>query len=83
MLHDHEMEKQERCDPVRGAQIDRGALLQILPLHKVKKLIKSENSVKAVSGEASFAIARATVNQLLHSSLQCQQDSVSPHKHTN
>ncbi len=36
--------------------------LQILPMHKVKRLIKSESSVKAVSGEASFAIARATVS---------------------
>ena len=36
--------------------------MQILPMHKVKRLIKSENSVKAVSGEASFAIAKATVS---------------------
>lgn len=44
----------------RSSKKDESAFGLILPLHKVKKLIKSENSVKAVSGEASFAIARAT-----------------------
>ena len=37
----------------------------MLPLHKVKRLIKSENTVKAVSGEAGYGIARATVHHLL------------------
>lgn len=44
----------------KAGKKEESAFGLILPLHKVKKLIKSENSVKAVSGEASFAIARAT-----------------------
>ena len=35
--------------------------LQVLPLAKVKRLIKQSSNVKAISGEGSFAIARATV----------------------
>ena len=35
--------------------------LQVLPLMRVKKLMKEEADVKAVAGDASYAAARATV----------------------
>ena len=35
--------------------------LQILPLNRIKRLMKEETDVKAVSAEASYAAARATV----------------------
>ncbi len=35
--------------------------MQILPIGRVKRIIKMESDVKAVSAEASYAVARATV----------------------
>ena len=51
---------------------------QVLPLNRIKRLMKEEADVKAVSAEASYAAARATVStlQLLemsHSMLACMQ----------
>lgn len=37
-------------------------LFQVLPLARIKRIIKSEGDVKAVSSEASFAVARAAVS---------------------
>ena len=34
----------------------------MLPLARIKRIIKSEGDVKAVSSEASFAVARAAVS---------------------
>ena len=39
---------------------------QVLPLMRVKKLMKEEADVKAVAGDASYAAARATVSVHLH-----------------
>ena len=39
--------------------------LQILPIGRVKRIIKMESDVKAVSAEASYAVARATVSHYL------------------
>ena len=36
--------------------------MQVLPLARIKRIIKSEGDVKAVSSEASFAVARAAVS---------------------
>ena len=36
--------------------------IQVLPLARIKRIIKSEGDVKAVSSEASFAVARAAVS---------------------
>ena len=38
---------------------------QVLPLARIKRIIKSEGDVKAVSSEASFAVARAAVSSAL------------------
>ena len=43
---------------------------QVLPLARIKRIIKSEGDVKAVSSEASFAVARAAVSPA-QSSLLC------------
>ena len=40
--------------------------LQVLPLMRVKKLMKEEADVKAVAGDASYAAARATVSLAQH-----------------
>ena len=37
------------------------AWCQVLPLNRIKRLMKEEADVKAVSAEASYAAARATV----------------------
>ncbi len=37
--------------------------IQVLPLARIKRIIKSEGDVKAVSSEASFAVARAAVSR--------------------
>ena len=39
---------------------------QVLPLMRVKKLMKEEADVKAVAGDASYAAARATVSVHSH-----------------
>ena len=39
--------------------------MQVLPLARIKRIIKSEGDVKAVSSEASFAVARAAVSPSL------------------
>ena len=39
---------------------------QVLPLMRVKKLMKEEADVKAVAGDASYAAARATVSINTH-----------------
>ena len=39
---------------------------QVLPLMRVKKLMKEEADVKAVAGDASYAAARATVGLSQH-----------------
>ena len=44
---------------------------QVLPLARIKRIIKSEGDVKAVSSEASFAVARAAVGTADSESLQC------------
>ena len=44
-----------------AAQIEGELCAQVLPVSRVKRLIKQQGTVKAVSAEASFAIARATV----------------------
>ena len=51
------MNKHERSEWILNALCPA----QVFPLHKVKKLIKAEGDVKAISGEGSFAIARVTV----------------------
>ena len=54
----------------RNAFAARGAesvsAQQVLPLMRVKKLMKEEADVKAVAGDASYAAARATVSVHLH-----------------
>lgn len=35
--------------------------LQVLPLNRIKRLMKEEADVKAVAADASYAAARATV----------------------
>ena len=40
---------------------------QVLPLARIKRIIKSEGAVKAVSSEASFAVARAAVSSVVSS----------------
>ena len=42
-------------------EADSSMRTQVLPLARVKRIIKSEGDVKAVSSEASFAVARAAV----------------------
>lgn len=44
------------------AILDTLKLFQVLPLARIKRIIKSEGDVKAVSSEASFAVARAAVS---------------------
>ena len=46
-----------------GPQHTSAAVLacQVLPLNRIKRLMKEETDVKAVSAEASYAAARATV----------------------
>ena len=56
------------CDTVWTAcrlilcNVDGIFVLQVLPLARIKRIIKSEGDVKAVSSEASFAVARAAVS---------------------
>ena len=42
--------------------VDGIFVIQVLPLARIKRIIKSEGDVKAVSSEASFAVARAAVS---------------------
>lgn len=43
--------------------------LQVLPLNRIKRLMKEEADVKAVAADASYAAARATVCSPLHKDL--------------
>ena len=38
--------------------------LQVLPLNRIKRLMKEEADVKAVAADASYAAARATVRTI-------------------
>ncbi|KAK9787375.1 hypothetical protein WJX73_008666 [Symbiochloris irregularis] len=46
--------------PATSGQRERDNFGLVLPLSRIKKLIKQEGSVKAISAEAAFAVARAT-----------------------
>lgn len=59
--------------PSQQVPADRQMLpdLQILPIGRVKRIIKMESDVKAVSAEASYAVARATVRLHHYKQSEC------------